>query len=115
MKKVIVFTNIKTFICIAALLLTVSAELIICNSGFSQPPQMLSSTKEFTTDTVAVNGAILLDTRCSTCHGSDKAKGTKKTSAQWEKTVTRMIWKGAKLTEDEKTVLLDYLVKEYDE
>ena len=60
-----------------------------------------------------MNGMILLDTRCSICHSSDRPKEAKKTREEWEQTVNRMINKGAKLTDDEKAVLLNYLAKMY--
>ena len=37
----------------------------------------------------------------------------KKTAEEWGKTVTRMVSKGAKLTNEEQQVLVDYLAKTY--
>jgi len=59
------------------------------------------------------DGTVLLEKRCSVCHPSERPKTAKKTPEQWEATVTRMIGKGAKLTADEKKVLVDYLSKTY--
>lgn len=61
----------------------------------------------------AINAADLLEKRCSVCHPAAKPKGAKKTPAQWEATVTRMMGKGAKLSNDEKKALIDYLSKTY--
>ena len=58
-------------------------------------------------------GATLLEERCSVCHPSARPKSKAKTPEQWEATVTRMMGKGAKLSEDEKKVLVDYLGKTY--
>jgi cytochrome c5 len=58
-------------------------------------------------------GENLLETRCSVCHTSDRPKGAKKTRTEWEKTVTKMMGKGAKLTPAEKIALVDYLAKTY--
>lgn len=58
-------------------------------------------------------GAVLLDQRCSVCHPSARPKAAKKTPEQWESTVTRMMGKGAKLSEEEKKLLLDHLSKTY--
>ncbi len=58
-------------------------------------------------------GAALLDERCSVCHPSARPKSKQKTPEQWEATVKRMMGKGAKLTEDEKEVLVKYLSKTY--
>lgn len=59
------------------------------------------------------NGAALLEERCSGCHPSSLSKAKKKTPRQWQATVSRMKHKGARLTEDEMKVLLDYLSETY--
>lgn len=61
----------------------------------------------------AVDGAALLEKRCSVCHPAAKPKGAKKSKEQWEATVTKMMGKGAKLTADEKKALVDHLSKTY--
>ena len=58
-------------------------------------------------------GATLLEERCSVCHPSARPKSKAKTPDQWEATVTRMIGKGAKLSAEEKKVLIDYLGRTY--
>ncbi len=58
-------------------------------------------------------GANLLEERCSVCHPSSRPKSKQKTPEQWELTVNRMIGKGAKLSDEEKAVLLDFLSKNY--
>jgi cytochrome c5 len=57
-------------------------------------------------------GANLLKERCSHCHfiGVKHAHSTKN---EWEQTVTKMMGKGAKLSESEKAILVDFLVKYY--
>ena len=59
------------------------------------------------------DGATLLEQRCSVCHPSARPKSKQKTPEQWEATVTRMMGKGAKLTAEEKQILVDYLSKTY--
>lgn len=61
----------------------------------------------------AIDGADLLEKRCSVCHPSSRPKGAKKTRDQWEATVTRMMGKGAKLSTEEKKALVDHLSKTY--
>jgi len=58
-------------------------------------------------------GAALLEQRCSVCHPSARPKAAKKTPAEWESTVSRMMGKGAKLTDAEKKTLVDFLGKTY--
>ncbi|WP_303722070.1 hypothetical protein [Malonomonas rubra] len=59
------------------------------------------------------DGATILEARCSVCHSSERAKSKQKTPEQWEATVSRMMAKGAQLTQEEKQILLDYLSKTY--
>lgn len=58
-------------------------------------------------------GAALLEERCSVCHPSSRPKSKAKTPEQWEQTVTRMMGKGAKLSDEEKKTLVEYLGKTY--
>ena len=58
-------------------------------------------------------GLNLLEERCSVCHPSSRPKSKQKTPEQWESTVNRMMGKGAKLSEEEKATLLDFLSKTY--
>jgi cytochrome c5 len=60
-----------------------------------------------------IDGAALLEERCSVCHKSERPKSAKKTKADWEKTVARMIGKGAQLSTDEKAILVDHLARNY--
>lgn len=59
------------------------------------------------------DGANLLEERCSVCHPSSRPKSKQKTPEQWEATVTRMMGKGAQLSEEEKAALLDFLSKTF--
>ena len=83
--------------------------LVACNDGTKPVP--VNSASEAVTPVMepAKNGAELLNERCSSCHGLNKIKQTKKTPSQWDQSVSRMIAKGARLTEAEKILLLDYL------
>jgi hypothetical protein len=78
-----------------------------------QPTETPSPATALPAEAPALDGATLLDTRCSVCHSADRPRQAKKTREQWDQTVTRMVGKGAQLTEAEKTVLLDYLAKTY--
>lgn len=59
------------------------------------------------------DGAALLEERCAVCHPSARPKSKQKTPEQWETTVNRMMGKGARLSEEEKVILLDFLSKTY--
>jgi hypothetical protein len=81
------------------------------------PTQVSSPTTAVSTATSAgaavLDGATLVDERCSKCHTTDRVKSAHKTRDQWDQTVTRMIGHGAQLTDQEKAVLVDYLAKTY--
>ena len=68
---------------------------------------------EPTSAAVAADGATLLQERCTVCHNTDRVTQARKTSAEWDTTVTRMVGKGAQLTDAEKLVLVDYLAATY--
>lgn len=61
----------------------------------------------------AMGSAALLEARCSTCHSISKATQARKTLEEWDQTVTRMIGKGAQLTDAEKAALIEYLARTY--
>ena len=57
-------------------------------------------------------GYDLVNSVCGHCHftGVKKAHATKE---EWDLTVTKMMGKGAKLNEEEKTTVVNFLVKYY--
>ncbi len=58
-------------------------------------------------------GAVLLEERCTSCHGVGRVTAESKTEAEWEQTVVRMVNKGAELNEDEQAILIQYLAETY--
>lgn len=58
-------------------------------------------------------GAALLEERCSVCHPAARPKSAQKSMEQWDATVTRMLGKGARLTAEEKDLLLEHLSANY--
>jgi hypothetical protein len=54
----------------------------------------------------------LVMTACTKCHDTNKIckKIGKKSREKWDKTVSRMIKKGAELPEDKKDLVIDYLL-----
>ena len=93
--------------------LVLMAFLAACGSSPSEPTEAPAVDTAVPTEAPAVDGATLLETRCSTCHGVDRATNLTKTADEWEQTVTRMVGNGAQLTDDEKTVLVEYLAENY--
>jgi mono/diheme cytochrome c family protein len=58
-------------------------------------------------------GKVLLETRCSTCHGLNMVEASKKDLDGWQATVDRMILVGAQLNDEQKVQVVDYLVINY--
>jgi len=59
------------------------------------------------------DGAALLEERCTTCHNLERTTSVRKTRDEWEKTVIRMVSKGAELNEEEQEILIEYLAETY--
>ncbi len=60
-----------------------------------------------------LDGAMLLQARCTRCHTLARVEGARLTPAEWEQTVRRMVEKGADLSETEISVLVAYLAERY--
>ncbi|PYS34931.1 MAG: MBL fold metallo-hydrolase [Acidobacteria bacterium] len=58
-------------------------------------------------------GKQLLDTICTTCHNLNRVQAKHVNLADWQTIVERMKGKGAELSDDDTSTLLDYLVKTY--
>jgi len=63
--------------------------------------------------TSVMTGEQLLTDRCADCHSPDKVKQSPQNRDGWVKTVSRMMSKGAQLTDTEKQILVDYLAATY--
>jgi len=61
----------------------------------------------------SADGEILLQERCATCHSLGRVEQTQKSREEWERTVARMVGKGAEVNEDEQAVMIEYLVEVY--
>jgi len=55
----------------------------------------------------------LLQDRCTSCHSLAQVEGAQKTREEWDTTVSRMVGKGAQLSEDEQAALVEYLAETY--
>ena len=84
-----------------------------CGSGASQSTQESPIPVNATAGSPVTDGATLVQTRCSVCHSTDRVTRATKSRVQWDQTVTRMIKRGAQLTDTEKQALIDYLATHY--
>ena len=85
-------------------------------------PKMSSLSKEETIDVVGYlarhfgpkdPGKQLVEEICSFCHGLSKLKGQEYTRDEWVSVTKGMIFEGAPVTEEEYSLILDYLEKNY--
>lgn len=60
------------------------------------------------------NAKQLFERKCSTCHSIEKPKSKAKTKAEWKSTVMRMKNVNmAPISEEEATIIIDYLAEHY--
>lgn len=105
-------SNLPIIVLLAAFTVTM-AMLTACTNGSTEPTKVESTEVTAPMEMPAIDAAALLETRCSICHSADKPRQSQKTHEGWDSTVSRMIKKGAKLTDAEKTALVDYLAENY--
>ena len=60
-----------------------------------------------------VEGASLLQERCTVCHGLARVQSAQKSEADWRATVDRMVAQGAHLSSAEQETLIKYLAATY--
>ncbi|MDZ4160145.1 MAG: hypothetical protein U1B80_10215 [Anaerolineaceae bacterium] len=60
--------------------------------------------------TEAIDVEALILEKLNGCHTIARVLGASKTREQWEVTLDRMIGKGAKINEEEKQIIIDYLL-----
>ena len=92
---------------LAFILLAVMILVTACSSGAS------TSTTAPSNSSAILDGATLFQERCNVCHNLSRAESAKHTSAEWKTIVDKMIGKGAQLTPDEETLVVDYLAATY--
>jgi cytochrome c5 len=105
-------TKYLAVVTLIAIGLVLMAVLAACG-GSEEPTQVPTSEPESPAQLPADDGEALLEARCSECHSADRARQATKTRDEWDQSVSRMIDKGAQLTEAEKAVLVDYLTEAY--
>jgi hypothetical protein len=62
---------------------------------------------------VSIDAETLLQERCTECHALSRTTNAQKSAEEWGGTVARMVDHGANLSDEEQTVLVDYLAQTY--
>ena len=94
----------KTRLAILCLLLASAIFLAACTKTTSSP-----AATGPTVVPIVSEGQAVLESRCTQCHSLTRVTTTKASLEEWQAIVSRMVKKGAVLTPDEETVLLEYL------
>jgi hypothetical protein len=63
--------------------------------------------------TSSLDGATLVQERCSVCHLLSRVEGSRHTAGDWKLIVELMISRGAQLTPEEETVVVNYLATNF--
>jgi competence ComEA-like helix-hairpin-helix protein len=63
----------------------------------------------------AGKGKETLENTCAECHGVDKIVSQTRTKQAWRKVITRMMGRGASMTDSEATNLVEYLFEYFGE
>lgn len=61
----------------------------------------------------SIDATALLEERCGGCHSTSIPKNARKSKRDWDETVSGMIAKGARLSAEEKKVLIKHLADIY--
>jgi len=105
----------KFFLCVVVLGVVMAGVLAACDGGRTETPSTTQApaAEQSPGSAPAADGATLLRERCTVCHTLERVESAHKSAEEWEQTVSRMIGRGARLTAEEKTVLLEYLATHY--
>jgi len=63
--------------------------------------------------TTTLDGATLVQERCSRCHPLSRVESARYSAADWQSIVSLMISRGARLTPEEETLVVDYLATNF--
>ncbi len=80
--------------------------LSACSSGASS-----STATPATTSTL--DGATLVQERCSVCHPLTRVEAARHTAADWKIIVEMMVSRGARLSTSEQATVIDYLAANF--
>ena len=77
----------------------------------AQPSDTQVPVNTATAPSPGVDGATLLQERCTVCHSLARVTSRQLTIDQWQNIVNRMIQRGAQLTSSEYKILVEYLAE----
>jgi uncharacterized membrane protein len=92
----------------------ISGVLIACSSATpnTQPASPSSNTSSAQSSST-LDGAALIQQRCTICHSISRIQSAHHNAAEWQTIVDAMVQRGAQLSADEENVVVDYLTATY--
>lgn len=75
----------------------------------TQPKEATTEEEAPPSEEQPLDGKTLVEERCGVCHTLERVQAAKQDRAGWEATVDEMIVKGARLSETERSAVIDYL------
>ena len=100
------------FMLIALLVLSLTLIISACSPA-AAPADVGTTSGAPASQGSSVDGKAVLESACTSCHDLGRVTSENGSMAEWTAVVDRMIGKGAKLTDPEKTALIAYLSETY--
>jgi cytochrome c5 len=100
------------FMLIASLVLSFTLIISACTPA-AAPSDVGTTSGAPASQGSSVDGKAVMESACSSCHDLARVTSEDGTKDEWTAVVDRMIGKGAKLTDAEKTALITYLSETY--
>ena len=94
----------------AFIVISLSA-LLLYIAACSAASPTASTTSSASTN--ALDGASLVQERCTMCHPLSRIENSRHSAAEWKTIVDTMISRGAQLSADEETALVNWLAANY--
>ena len=89
---------------IAIVLILIAILISSCTSAASGPTPASTTT---------LDGATLVQERCSRCHPLSRIESVRYSAADWQTIVSLMISRGAQLSPEEETLVVNYLATNF--
>jgi hypothetical protein len=94
-------------------LLIVLVFVVIGTTQCSSAPSSSTTGSSTGSSASTLDGKSLVESKCTVCHNQDRIQSAHKDANGWKTTVERMVGKGAQLTAEEQSAVIDYLTKTY--
>ncbi len=105
--------KMKTKILLIAMLILSLTLIIAACSPAAAPSDVGTSSGAPAAQSGSVDGKAVMESACTSCHDLARVTSENGSKDEWTAVVERMIGKGAKLTDGEKTALITYLSETY--